>query len=182
MHWCIPELLIKGTFLSLTVIYATVTYRDTQDRSPSNPSYTEWDVCWPVATWYISWHAAICLSVVSLPSRLFRIEADDLAGQNIPQGPDWYRLTILFIWYLAGIPTAFSMYDTCTVGAPGTWARGIRVFIEGVVAFGLGGFIYGLGRCLFPVYHSRPVLLPYPAEKVSSRPAALRSGSAAEFV
>jgi hypothetical protein len=57
-----------------TAIYATVTYKDTQDRSPSNPNHTEWDVCWPVATWYISWHAAICLSVVSLPSRLFRIE------------------------------------------------------------------------------------------------------------
>jgi hypothetical protein len=67
---------------------------------------------------------------------------DDLAGQNIPQGPDWYRLTILFTWYLAGIPTAYMMYNTCAVGAPGTWARGIRVFIEGIVAFGLGGFIY----------------------------------------
>jgi hypothetical protein len=67
---------------------------------------------------------------------------DDLAGQNIHQGPDWYRLTILFTWYLAGFPTAYTMYDTCAVGAPGTWARGIRVFIEGIVAFGLGGFIY----------------------------------------
>lgn len=57
-----------------TVVYATVTYRDTQDRSPLNPSYTEWDVCWPVATWYITWHAAICLSVVTLPSCLFRLE------------------------------------------------------------------------------------------------------------
>lgn len=61
-----------------TVIYATVTYRDTQDRSPSNPSNTEWDVCWPIATWYISWHAAICLSVVSLPSHLFRLEYEFL--------------------------------------------------------------------------------------------------------
>lgn len=34
------------------------------------------------------------------------------------------------------------MYGTCSVGAPGIMARGIRVFIEGVVAFGLGGFIY----------------------------------------
>ncbi|KAI0282539.1 hypothetical protein BGY98DRAFT_954561 [Russula aff. rugulosa BPL654] len=76
MHWCIPELLIKGTFLFLTFIYATVTYGDTQDRSPSNPAHTEWDVCWQVATWYISWHAAICISVVSLPSHLFRLEYD----------------------------------------------------------------------------------------------------------
>jgi hypothetical protein len=67
---------------------------------------------------------------------------DDLAGQNIPQGPDWRRLTILFAWYLAGIPTAYMMYDSCIVGAPGIWARGIRVFIEGIVAFGLGGFLY----------------------------------------
>jgi hypothetical protein len=70
------------------------------------------------------------------------ISADDLAGQNIHQGPDWHRLTVLFTWYLTGIPTAYMMYDTCAVGAPGTWARGIRVFIEGIVAFGLGGFIY----------------------------------------
>jgi len=34
------------------------------------------------------------------------------------------------------------MYDTCAVGAPGIWARGIRVFIEGIVAFALGGFLY----------------------------------------
>jgi hypothetical protein len=67
---------------------------------------------------------------------------DDLTSQNIPQGPDWRRLTILFSWYLAGIPTAYMMYDTCAIGAPGTWARGIRVFIEGIVAFGLGGLIY----------------------------------------
>jgi hypothetical protein len=72
----------------------------------------------------------------------------DLAGQHIPQGPDWRRLTILFAWYLAGIPTAYMMYGTCAVGAPGIMARGIRVFIEGVVAFGLGGFIY-VGIFLF---------------------------------
>ena len=67
---------------------------------------------------------------------------DDLAGHNIPQGPDWRRLAILFSWYLAGIPTAYVMHNSCTMGAPGIWARAIRVFIEGVVAFGLGGFIY----------------------------------------
>ncbi len=72
---------------------------------------------------------------------------DDLAVHNIPQGPDWRRLSILFTWYLAGIPTAYMMHDTCAIGAPGTWARGIRVFIEGIVAFGLGGLIY---VCVFP--------------------------------
>ena len=51
-----------------------ITYSDTQDRSPSNPSFTEWDVAWPVAIWYIGWHAAICLAVVSLPSRLFSLK------------------------------------------------------------------------------------------------------------
>ena len=73
---------------------------------------------------------------------LFDVSADDLAGHNIPQGPDWRRLTILFAWYLAGIPTAYVMHDSCVVGAPGIWARAIRVFIEGLVAFGLGGLIY----------------------------------------
>jgi len=173
------EFAIKGIFSVLTVIYAAVTYRDTKDRSPIDPSVTEWGVCWPIATWYISWHAAICLSVVSLPSRLFRLDVD---GHNIPQGPDWHRLAILFSWYLAGIPTAYIMHDSCTVGAPGIWARGIRVFIEGIVAFGLGGFIYGLGRCLFPVHQSRAVLLPFPPEKASSGPGDLKSDRAVESV
>ncbi|KAI0003237.1 hypothetical protein BJV74DRAFT_519622 [Russula compacta] len=57
-----------------TCLYTVVTYKDTQDQSTSDPSYTEWEICWPIATWYISWHAAICLSVVSLPSHLFRLE------------------------------------------------------------------------------------------------------------
>ncbi|KAI0303385.1 hypothetical protein B0F90DRAFT_1367097 [Multifurca ochricompacta] len=105
-----------------------------------------------MATWYISWHAAICLSMVSLPSRLFRLDVND---QNVPRSPDWRRLTILFLWYLAGIPTAYVMYDSCSIGAPGTWARAIRVFIEGVVAFSLGGSIY-------------LVVLPFPPEKVPS--------------
>jgi hypothetical protein len=65
-----------------------------------------------------------------------------LAGHDVPQGPDWGRLTILFLWYLSGIPTAYMMGDSCSVGAPGTWARALRVFIEGIVAFGLGGVIY----------------------------------------
>ena len=34
------------------------------------------------------------------------------------------------------------MHGSCSNGAPGIWARATRVFIEGVVAFGLGGFIY----------------------------------------
>ena len=58
------------------------------------------------------------------------------------QGPDWKRLSILFLWYLMGIPIALTMQNSCSVNAPGTWARAGRVFIEGVVAFGLGGFIY----------------------------------------
>jgi len=168
------ELAIKGTFSFLTIVYSTVTYKDTRDRSPSNPSFTEWDVCWPMAMWYISWHTAICLSVVSLPSRLFRLDVEE-AGHNIPQGPDWRRLTILFAWYLAGIPTAYVMHNSCVVGAPGIWARAIRVFIEGIVAFGLGGFIYGLGRYLFPVHQSRLILLPFPPEKTSVGPDALKS-------
>ena len=130
---------------------------------------------------------------------------DDLAGHNIPQGPDWRRLAILFSWYLAGIPTAYVMHNSCTMGAPGIWARAIRVFIEGVVAFGLGGFIYvghlsfwdcalganlktflcsffqGLGRCLFPI-RSRTVLLPFPPEKVSTCQCAPKSGHAVESV
>jgi hypothetical protein len=69
---------------------------------------------------------------------------------DIPQGPDWPRLTILFAWYLAGIPTAYVMRDSCVVGAPGIWARAIRVFIEGLVAFELGGLAY-VGQFFFVV-------------------------------
>jgi len=108
--------------------------------------------------------------------------AVSVEGHSLPQGPDWRRLAILFSWYLAGIPTAYIMHDSCIVGAPGTWARGIRVFIEGVVAFGLGGFLYGLGRCLFPVHHSRPVLLPFLPEKAPSGPGVPKSGRAVESV
>ena len=99
--------------------------------------------------------------MVSLPSCLFRLEcglspiflrfqflnlclvgsAVDVADYKT-HGPDWRRLTILFLWYLVGIPIAYTMQNTCSVGAPGTWARAGRVFIEGVVAFGLGGVIY----------------------------------------
>ena len=56
-----------------TSVYVLVTYWDTQDHTPTNLSLTEWDVCWPMATWYMSWHMAICLSVVSLPSKLFEL-------------------------------------------------------------------------------------------------------------
>lgn len=137
---------------------------------------------------------------------LFGVSVDDLAGHNIPQGPDWRRLTILFAWYLAGIPTAYVMHDSCAVGAPGIWARAIRVFIEGLVAFGLGGLIYvrhfstvvgsgltlilypfvfvlqALGRYLFPVHQSRLILLPFPAEKASLGPGALMSDNAVDSV
>ena len=119
-------------------------------------------MCWPLATWYISWHTAICFSVVSLPSCLFKLQCGQfphislhfrflnayLVGSVVDvadyktQGPDWKRLSILFLWYLMGIPIAYTMQNSCSVGAPGTWARAGRVFIEGVVAFGLGGFIY----------------------------------------
>jgi len=114
-------------------------------------------------------------------------------------GPDWKRLTILFLWYLMGVPIAYTMQNSCSVGAPGTWARAGRVFIEGVVAFGLGGFIYvgikvlrlcfiilrlnqGLGRCLFPTYNSTRVLLPYAPEKVPLTPGDVKSGGATESV
>ena len=89
---------------------------------------------------------------------LYIVSVDDLAGHNIPQGPDWRRLTILFAWYLAGIPTAYVTHNSCIVGAPGIWARAIRVFIEGIVAFGLGGFIY-VGKISFWIVHSGLTLL-----------------------
>jgi hypothetical protein len=50
------------------------------------------------------------------------------------------------------------MQDSCSVGAPGTWARAFRVFIEGVVAFGLGGLIY-VGIKFIPAFHHLTVLL-----------------------
>jgi hypothetical protein len=72
----------------------------------------------------------------------------DLA--NYKTQPDWKRLTILLLWYLAGLPIAYMMQDSCSVGAPGTWARAFRVIIEGIVAFGLGSIIYvGINQC-FP--------------------------------
>jgi hypothetical protein len=102
MHRRTPEIFLKGAFLALvyplflflsfrsliatsvqTCLYTFVTYGDTQDRSPSNPSYSEWGICWPVATWYISWHVIICLSVVSLPSRLFTLECGFLHSPGI---------------------------------------------------------------------------------------------------
>ncbi|KAI9457771.1 hypothetical protein BJY52DRAFT_1223686 [Lactarius psammicola] len=92
-----------------------------------------------MATWYMSWHVAICLSVVSLPSKLFRLDVD---SHDLTPSPDWGRLTILLLWYLAGIPTAYVMQGPCSAEAPGTWGRAIRVLIEGVVAFGLAGCIY----------------------------------------
>jgi len=61
---------------------------------------------------------------------------------KLPQSPDWLRLSILFLWYISGIPTAYIMHVPCSTGAPGVWARAGRVFIEGVVAFGLAGLIH----------------------------------------
>ncbi|KAH9028089.1 hypothetical protein EDB85DRAFT_1625904 [Lactarius pseudohatsudake] len=171
------QCLIKGLFSSLTGLYVFVTYRDTQDRTPSDPSMTEWDVCWPVATWYISWHVAICLSVVTLPSKLFKLDVDE---HNLIPSPDWRRLTILSLWYLTGIPVAYVMRGPCSVEAPGTWGRGIRVVIEGIVAFGLAGCIYGLGRCLLPVQpRSRAVVLPFLPEKKSPTASSMEPNCAA---
>ena len=65
-----------------------------------------------------------------------------LPGLKFPQCPDWRRLSILFLWYISGIPTAYIMHVPCSTGAPGVWARAGRVFIEGVVAFGLAGLIH----------------------------------------
>jgi hypothetical protein len=93
----------------------------------------------------------------------------DLSEHKFPQCPDWRRLSILFLWYLSGIPTAYVMHVPCSAGAPGVWARAGRVFIEGVVAFGLAGLIHGVGRCLFPFHNfRREVLLSVPPEKVPS--------------
>jgi hypothetical protein len=41
-----------------------------------------------------------------------------------------------------GIPIAYMIQDSCSVGAPGIWAHSIRAFIEGIVVFALGAFIY----------------------------------------
>ena len=43
--------------------------------------------------------------------------------------------------------------------------------------------LQGLGRCLFPTYHSRRVLLPYVPEKVAlTPPGDIKSGGAVESV
>jgi hypothetical protein len=51
------------------------------------------------------------------------------------------------------------MQDSCSVGAPGIWARAFRVFIEGVVAFGLGGLIYVGIKFILTAFHHFTVLL-----------------------
>jgi hypothetical protein len=84
---------------------------------------------------------------------------DGLAGHDVPQGPDWGRLTILFLWYLSGVPITYIMQDSCSVGSPGIWARAFRVFIEGVVAFGLGGFIYVGVKFILTAFHHFTVFL-----------------------
>ena len=78
IRWFFRAIQPSDASCSQTSIYVLVTYKDTQDHSPSDPSLTEWDVCWPMATWYMSWHVAICLSVVSLPSKLFKLECGPL--------------------------------------------------------------------------------------------------------
>jgi hypothetical protein len=153
-----------------TTIYVLVTYNDTQEHTQSDPSLTEWDICWPMATWYMSWHVAICLSVVSLPSKLFRLDVDN---HNLTPSIDRRRLSILSFWYLAGIPVAYVMQGPCIAEAPGTWGRAMRVLIEGVVAFGLAGCIYGLGRCLVPAQPRSRVVLPFLPEKKPSAPSGI---------
>jgi len=173
------EWVIKSLFLLLTLIYVFVTYGDTQDHTPSDPLLTEWDVCWPMATWYMSWHVAICLSVVSLPSKLFKIHMVD---HDLAPSPDWRRFSVLSLWYLAGYPVAYIMREPCISEAPGTWGRAIRVFIEGVVAFGLAGSIYGLGRCLLPAQPRSRVVLPFLPEKKAPAPSGIEPNCTVETV
>ncbi|KAF8478939.1 hypothetical protein DFH94DRAFT_33741 [Russula ochroleuca] len=80
------------------------------------------------------------------------------------------------------------MYNSCTVGAPGIWARAIRVFIEGIVAFGLGAFIY-VGHLSFQVcafganlnafmvlFFSGTWTVPVPGPPLPYDPAAVSTG------
>jgi len=167
------ESVIKSVFTVLTGLYVLVTYSDTQGRSPSNPSVTEWAICWPIASWYMSWHVAICLSVVSLPSHLFMpiTGVRDLVD-CVAQNPYWMRWIVLLFWYLMGIPIANVMQYSCNVGAPGIWAHAGRVFIEGIAVFALGASIYVLDRYLLPLLHSYQVLSSSTAEAVHSTRAA----------
>src|SRR5579859_2368366 len=73
---------------------------------------------------------------------LTKFLATSVDDRNVTPSPDWRRLTVLLLWYLAGIPVAWVMRGPCIAEAPETWGRAIRVFIEGVVAFGLAGCIY----------------------------------------
>jgi hypothetical protein len=41
-----------------------------------------------------------------------------------------------------GIPNAYMMQDSCSVGAPGIWVHKSRALLEGIVVFALGAFIY----------------------------------------
>ena len=68
------------------------------------------------------------------------VEEHDLRAPHT--SPDWRRFTILLFWYLSGLSVAYAMRVTCGTEAPGTWGRVLRVFIEGVVSFGLAGCIY----------------------------------------
>ena len=62
--------------------------------------------------------------------------------KHSPPSPDWGRFTILLFWYLAGFLVAYGMRGNCSAEAPGIWGRALRVFIEGIVGFGLAGSIY----------------------------------------
>ena len=65
-----------------------------------------------------------------------------MVDHDLTPSPDWRRFTVLSLWYTAGYPVAYIMREPCISEAPGTWGRAIRVFIEGIVAFGLAGSIY----------------------------------------
>ncbi|KAI0261041.1 hypothetical protein BC834DRAFT_897752 [Gloeopeniophorella convolvens] len=132
------EVVIKGFFLTLACLYTYVAYGDAQKPTPSDPSRSEWDICWPLATWYISWHVALCISVISMPSRVFRVYTPDE-----PPRPDWTRLTIHFIWNLAGVPIAYLKYNPCHIDALKTWNRTKLVLIEGMISLGFVIYVSG---------------------------------------
>ena len=128
-----------------------------------------------------------------------------MVDHDLTPSPDWRRFTVLSLWYIAGYPVAYIMREPCISEAPGTWGRAIRVFIEGIVAFGLAGSIYvsifliltcwvkmtafffalvyqGLGRCLLPAQPRSRVVLPFLPEKKSPAPSNIEPNCTVETV
>src|SRR6266702_1816245 len=164
---------------------------------------------WPSASLWSPFHPSSSNSSAGPSSALGPIKLltyvldTSVDEHDLTPSPDWRRLTILLLWYLAGIPLAYVMQGSCSAEAPGTWGRAIRVFIEGVVAFGLAGCIYvstflilaslmkmtefslpwgfqGLGRCLLPTQpRSRVAVLPFLPEKKSPAPSGIEPNCAA---